>query len=351
MLTLWEDEFSGAFKDMVGYQVEGLRVTGWGCHNVDGLEGIATSLTYGLAPVVEPEPVVDPIIEIDPIVEIDPIIEPEPVPEEVWAMLYSDPDCFGNAHKIKFPTDGSTEVKLDWETLVFETDIGDNSLSSVAVPAGYELEVWQHDYYGDFRIYSGNDKNSLHCQNIEGEMDNEVSAVTFRKSFEVSIMPVVEEDLPVSTMPVEEDLPISTMPVIEEDLPVSIMPVEEEPEPVPEPANPSSNFPELASENQAYMFSEPDCGGESWAVFPLASGEPRDIYYQDWEHLVGHMSHDNVASVQVPEGWSLTLWEHDFYGAAEVFDGRLSNLDGWLWACQNVGQISDMASSLTYEQL
>jgi len=174
-------------------------------------------------------------------------------------------------------------------------------------------------------------------------MDNEASAVTFRKSATGGPggpggpeAEPVEEDLPVSTMPVEEeeDLPVSTMPVEEEeDLPVSTMPVAE-PEPAPEADYPSSNFPELASENQAFMFSEPDCQGESWAVFPLASGEMRNIYYQDWEHLVGHDSHDNVASVQVPMNYILTLWEHDFTGAAEAFAG-------WDNACQNVGTISD----------
>ena len=120
-----------------------------------------------------------------------------------------------------------------------------------------------------------------------------------------------------------------------------------EPEPAPEADYPSSNFPELASENQAFLFSEPGCQGESWAVFPLASGERRDIYYQDWEHLVGHDSHDNVASVQVPENYELTLWEHDFYGAAELFAGVKD--DGFNPTCQNVGTISDMASSLSYE--
>ena len=178
-------------------------------------------------------------------------------------------------------------------------------------------------------------------------MDNEASAVTFRKSAPGGPggpeAEPVEEDLPVSTMPVEEeeDLPVSTMPVEEEeDLPVSTMPVE--PEPAPEADYPSSNFPELASENQAFMFSEPDCQGESWAVFPLASGERRDIFYQDWEHLVGHDSHDNVASVQVPENYILTLWQHDFTGAAEAFAGfKVEAPDAWSWGCQNVGSISD----------
>ena len=169
-------------------------------------------------------------------------------------------------------------------------------------------------------------------------MDDEASAVTFRKSAPGGPggpggpeAEPVEEDLPVSTMPVEE----------EEDLPVSTMPVAE-PEPAPEADYPSSNFPELASENQAFMFSEPDCQGESWAVFPLASGERRDIYYQDWEHLVGHDSHDNVASVQVPEHYILTLWQHDFTGAAEAFAGFAApRLSDYSWGCQNVGTISD----------
>ena len=115
-----------------------------------------------------------------------------------------------------------------------------------------------------------------------------------------------------------------------------------EPEPAPEADYPSSNFPELAEENQAFLFSEPDCQGESWAVFPLASGERRDIFYQDWEHLVGHDSHDNVASVQVPEHYILTLWQHDFTGAAETFAGfKVEGLRTWSWGCQNVGTIAD----------
>ena len=124
---------------------------------------------------------------------------------------------------------------------------------------------------------------------------------------------------------------------------------EAEPEPAPEADYPSSNFPELAEENQAFLFSEPDCQGESWAVFPLASGERRDIFYQDWEHLVGHNSHDNVASVQVPEGMALTLWEHDFSGQAELFAGyKVEGLRVWSWACQNVGTISDLARSVSF---
>ena len=137
---------------------------------------------------------------------------------------------------------------------------------------------------------------------------------------------------------------MSTMPIVEEDLPMSIMPVIES---APVADFPSSNFPELASENQAFLFSDPDCQGESWAVFPLASGKPRDIFYVDWNHLVGHGSHDNVASVMVPEGWALTLWEHDFYGAHQFFDVGENQVS---LGCQNVGQISDLASSLTYEE-
>ena len=125
ILTLWEDEFSGASKSFEGFLVEGLRVSNWGCHNV-GMLDIATSLTYELAP---PKPEV--------------IIVPGPR----YAMLYTDEYCHGSSYKMELP-ENATETKLDFWKLVFSTGIGNDNLSAVAVPEGYELIVFAEDFFG-----------------------------------------------------------------------------------------------------------------------------------------------------------------------------------------------------------
>ena len=135
-------------------------------------------------------------------------------------MLYSEKDCTGDSWDITL-YDQETEYNMDIWELMYDTSIGDNSLSSVAVPEGYELLIWQHDGYGESRIYAGLEWNSMECQNIDGSMDNEASNVTFRKSAPGG---PGGPGGPEAT-PVEEDLPISIMPVEEEDLPVSTMPV------------------------------------------------------------------------------------------------------------------------------
>ena len=75
---------------------------------------------------IDPEPVEPEIIVAPPLPDI--IVEPEPV---IYAMMYGDKDCSGDAWPIYFPTDGSTEVNLDFGALQHDTSIGDNSLSSV----------------------------------------------------------------------------------------------------------------------------------------------------------------------------------------------------------------------------
>ena len=74
----------------------------------------------------DPEPVEPEIIVAPPLPDI--VVEPEPV---IYAMMYGDKDCSGDAWPIYFPTDGSTEVNLDFGALQHDTSIGDNSLSSV----------------------------------------------------------------------------------------------------------------------------------------------------------------------------------------------------------------------------
>lgn len=85
----------------------------------------------------EPEILIEPRLSEEPEMIIEPVPEPA-----IYAMMYGDKDCFGDAWPIYFPTDGSTEVNLDFAALQHDTDIGDNSLSSVAVPEGYELLIW-----------------------------------------------------------------------------------------------------------------------------------------------------------------------------------------------------------------
>ena len=75
---------------------------------------------------IDPEPVEPEIIVAPPLPDI--VVEPEPV---IYAMMYGDKDCSGDAWPIYFPTDGSTEVNLDFGALQHDTSIGDNSLSSV----------------------------------------------------------------------------------------------------------------------------------------------------------------------------------------------------------------------------
>lgn len=117
-----------------------------------------------------------------------------------------------------------------------------------------------------------------------------------------------------------------------------------------EPEVPGENFPELSSENGAILYSDPGCTGDSYIVFPLASLEARHISYANFEALLGYGVNDNIASVQIPEGYQLTLWENDFYGASEVYQGYIQEgLRVWTWGCHDVGGIKDMASSLTYE--
>lgn len=102
---------------------------------------LTAELEEGEEPVVEilppePEIIIEPLPE-----EPEIIVEPEPL--YIYAYLYSEKDCSGDEWEIMFMNDGSmTEVNLDYGDLEYDTSIGDNSLSSVKVPEGYELLIW-----------------------------------------------------------------------------------------------------------------------------------------------------------------------------------------------------------------
>ena len=58
--------------------------------------------------------------------------------------------------------------------------------------------------------------------------------------------------------------------------PIEIEPIVE-PEPIPEPIvepepEPIVVLPDLSYENGAIIYSSPDCTGDAWTIFPLASG-------------------------------------------------------------------------------
>ena len=60
------------------------------------------------------------------------------------------------------------------------TSIGDNSLSSLQVPKGWEILAWQHDFYGETRLFQAIDTD-MACANMDPEADNRASALTVRK--------------------------------------------------------------------------------------------------------------------------------------------------------------------------
>ena len=143
-------------------------------------------------PIVDPAPISAPIIEepIDepkPIVEPEPIAEPEPVPEPVieldpieplHATLWTELGCQGKAHKIYVNEDGSP-YNMDYAEII-TTEIGDNSLSSLQVPKGWEILAWQHDFYGETRLFQAIETD-MACADMDEFADNEASALTVRK--------------------------------------------------------------------------------------------------------------------------------------------------------------------------
>ena len=119
-----------------------------------------------IEPEPKPEPIVDPPVSVDPIIEPEPMPEPEiepieePIPEPVieldpieplHATLWTELGCTGQSHKIYVNEDGSP-YNMDYAEII-TTSIGDNSLSSLQVPKGWEILAWQHDFYGETRLF------------------------------------------------------------------------------------------------------------------------------------------------------------------------------------------------------
>ena len=139
-------------------------------------------------PIVEPEPIVDPVPVIpEPIIDPAPIVEPEPVPEPaielapiepLHATLWTELGCQGKAHKIYVNEDGSP-YNMDYAEII-TTEIGDNSLSSLQVPKGWEILAWQHDFYGETRLFQAIETD-MACADMDEFADNEASALTVRK--------------------------------------------------------------------------------------------------------------------------------------------------------------------------
>ena len=121
------------------------------------------------------------------------------------------------------------------------------------------------------------------------------------------------------------------------------------PEPQPEPIE--IELPPFAADNAAFLFSEPDCMGKMWTLFPLADGSPFQLQLANFAlYGLGDEIDKDIASMRVPEGQILTLWEDDFSGASKSFEGYLvEGLRVTNWGCHNVGILEDIATSLTYE--
>jgi len=124
-------------------------------------------------------------------------------------------------------------------------------------------------------------------------MDDQTSAVTLRPYTPIEIEPIVEPE------PIPEPI------------------VEPEPEPI-------VVLPDLSYENGAIIYSSPDCTGDSWTVFPLASGLPREISTFDIETQLGYYVRGNIYSAQVPLDYKLTLWEANFYGESVELYGSIT---------------------------
>ena len=147
---------------------------------------------------------------------------------------------------------------------------------------------------------------------MDEDADNEASAMTLRK---------IAETEPVTELPEE--------PV--------------EPEPI------DLDLPELSLENPAFMYTGPECSGKRWEIFPMADGSALNLTFDDLSEL-GEMN-DDIVSVMVPEGWTLTVWEDDFSGAFKTIEGYATEgHDEWTWGCHNLESLEHMVSSVTYEQ-
>ena len=128
---------------------------------------------------------------------------------------------------------------------ILTTAIGDNSLSSLQVPKGWEILAWQHDFYGETRLFQAKDTDML-CVDMDEYADNEASALTLRK--------LTEEP---------EPAPVS------------------KPEPVPEPIIEVA-LPEFRTEFPALLFSEPDCSGTMWTVYSTWDDTPFNLMLADY---------------------------------------------------------------------
>ena len=77
-------------------------------------------------------------------INIEPIEEPVRVENEyAWdkfATVYSEPNCLGQSWNVLRLANGDSR-NIFYEELL-DTSVGDNSISSMMIPAGYELELW-----------------------------------------------------------------------------------------------------------------------------------------------------------------------------------------------------------------
>ena len=68
----------------------------------------------------------------------------------------------------------------------------------------------------------------------------------------------------------------------------------------------------------AYIFTNDDCTGDQLAI-ELEEG--KDEFEVDFWTLLGNNWNDKGASVKVPNGYTLTLWQHEKGSLDEVFNG------------------------------
>ena len=194
----------------------------------------------------------------------------EPTPEESHsslhtAYIFTNGDCTGDSISIDLE-DGQQVSEIEFGTLW--TWGWDNKGSSVMVPDGFHLTLWQHpDYTGQSEVFYGQDT----CQKMSGSLDRQMSHIKFEPTLEIIEQPVG------SATPVESQDPI------------------------------------------AYIYDNDDCTGDSLAIEIEAGHSSASM---DFWTLLWHTWNDRGRSVKVPNGYTLTLWQHDKSGLEEKFNGQ-----------------------------
>ena len=190
-----------------------------------------------------------------------------------------------------------SEGSYDREAIEADSGIGNDAISSIAIPSGFSVTACRHSRNsrdGTCETYNSSVANL-------GSLDNQISGLTV-VSDETPEPPV--EEPPVEEPPVEE-------PPVEEP-PVEEPPVEEPP--VDETAEPSAG--------EVTFYEGADFEGVAWSV-------SEGSYDREAIEADSGIGNDAISSIAIPSGFSVTACRHSRNsrdGTCETYNSSVANL-------------------------